>query len=99
MVSSTIARWLKSILTSAGVDTSIFFAHSIRGAAATAASMAGITTQQVLATADWSSASTFRQFSFRGDRVQSHHRGFTISSLSASKSCCDMEPELSEVQS
>jgi len=32
VVSSTIARWLKFILVSAGVDTTIFTAHSTEGA-------------------------------------------------------------------
>jgi integrase len=34
VVSSTIVRWLKSVLLSAGVDTSVFSAHSTRGASA-----------------------------------------------------------------
>ena len=32
VVASTIARWLKSILEAAGIDASIFNAHSVRGA-------------------------------------------------------------------
>ena len=35
VISSTIARWLKSCLQSAGVDTTIFKAHSTRTASAT----------------------------------------------------------------
>ena len=52
VVSSSIAWWLTSVLTSSGVDTSIFSAHSTRGASTSAASLAGVTTQQILSTAD-----------------------------------------------
>jgi hypothetical protein len=47
---------LKSVLTSSGVDTSVFSAHSTRGASTSGASQAGVTTQQILSTADWSTA-------------------------------------------
>lgn len=70
--------------------------HSTRGSSATAASMAGVTK---LAHADWLSVSTFSRFYHSGDQVQSTHRCFSISSLSASKSRCDMDPKPSEVQS
>ena len=63
--SSTIARWLKSILEKAGVDTSIFKAHSVRGAAVTAASNAGVTTCDILNAADWSSQSVFQRFYYK----------------------------------
>ena len=71
VASSTIARWLKSVLASAGVDTHTFSAHSTRGASTSAASMAGLTTKQILDTADWSSESTFKDFYHRGD-VRAH---------------------------
>ena len=99
VVSSSIARWLKSVLTSSGVDTSIFSAHSTRGASTSAASLAGVTTQQILSTADWSSANVFKKFYFRDRQVQTPRQGFNLSALSASKSRCDKEPEPSEVQS
>jgi len=35
--SSTIARWLKTCLTEAGIDTGIFKAHSVRGASSSTA--------------------------------------------------------------
>ena len=99
VVSSSIARWLKSVLASSGVDTSIFGAHSTRGASTSAAALAGVTTQQIMSTADWSSANVFKQFYFRDGQVQSPRASFDLSSLSASKSRCDTEPEPSEVQS
>ena len=62
VMSSTIARWLKSLLESAGVDTSVFNAHSRRGASSTAAANMGITTNDILKVADWSSESVFQGF-------------------------------------
>ena len=32
---STVGRWFKSVLSSAGIDISVFKAHSVRGAAVT----------------------------------------------------------------
>ena len=104
VTSSTIARWLKAVLNSAGVNTSQFSAHSTRGAAASAAAMAGVTTKQILATADWASAGTFKKFYLR--EISSDNRaprqGFDVGLLShssASKSRCDIEPEPDEMQS
>ena len=92
VASSTIARWLKSVLASAGVDISSFSAHSTRGAAASAAAMAGVTTKQILNTADWSSANTFENFYHR-EEVRAHTReAFTMDCLVASKSRSDMSP-------
>ena len=53
--SSTLARWLKSLLGKAGIDTGIFKAHSVRGAATSAAANAGVTTSDILKAADRSS--------------------------------------------
>ena len=39
---SSIARWMKTVLASAGVDTDRFKAHSTRAAAASAAKSAGV---------------------------------------------------------
>ena len=60
--SSTIARWLKSTLEAAGVDTSIFSAHSVRGASSSKAANMGNTTNEILRAADWSSESVFQKF-------------------------------------
>ena len=46
--SSTLARWLKSMMEKAGIDTGIFKAHSVRGAATSAAASAGVTTADIL---------------------------------------------------
>ena len=63
--SSTIARWLKETLTAVGIDTAIFKAHSIRGASTSAASKLGVTTDDILNAADWSSESTFQRFYYK----------------------------------
>jgi len=47
--SSTVARWLKAIMAEAGVDISIFKAHSVRGASYS----------NILDAADWSSEGTY----------------------------------------
>ena len=63
--SSTIARWIKTALSKAGVDTSIFKAHSVRGASTSAAAEAGISIPEILEAADWSNKSTFERFYYR----------------------------------
>ena len=45
--SSTLARWLKSLLEKADIDTGIFKAHSVMGAATSAAANAGVTMADV----------------------------------------------------
>ena len=102
VASSTIARWIKSVLSSAKVDTSVFGAHSTRGASTSKAALSGITMQDILQTADWSSDSTFKQFYFKTSyphSVSVSQSSFSKGVLEPSKSRCDMEPELSEVQS
>ena len=65
ITSSSVARWLKELLQSAGIDTPIFNAHSTRGASTSAASNLGITTNDILRAADWSSESVFQKFYYR----------------------------------
>ena len=59
------ARWLKSLLEASGIDTSIFNAHSVRGASSSAAATAGITTADILKAANWNSESVFQRFYYR----------------------------------
>jgi DNA-binding transcriptional regulator YdaS (Cro superfamily) len=50
-----IARWLRSILEQAGIDSSIFEAHSTHGAASiSTATRGGVTTEDILKAAIWS---------------------------------------------
>ena len=103
MVPSTIARWLKAVLTSADVDTSVFSAHSTRGASSSKAVMSGVTLQAILHTADWSSAGTFKRFYCRIEDSGGVQSGQAFSSavlqVATSNSRCDMEPEPYEMQS
>ena len=66
MSSSTIVRWLKTVLKLAGIDVSIFGAHSVRGASSSTAMNMGITTNDILKAADWSSKSIFQKFYYKG---------------------------------
>ena len=65
VTSQRIAHWIKDFLSEAGVDTTIFKAHSVRGASTSAALTKGVSIQDILHTADWSSDSTFRRFYYR----------------------------------
>ena len=60
--SSSIARWMKTVLASAGVDTDQFKAHSTRSAATSAAKSAGVSLRDIMTMADWSRESTFTPF-------------------------------------
>lgn len=67
---STIARWLKLVLSESGIDVSKFKAHSFRGASTSAAKNAGVSLKDILKTANWSSASTFHKFYFKEVETQ-----------------------------
>ena len=60
--SCSIARWLKCFMEEAGIDISIFKAHSVRGASCSSAAGAGVTTKDILDAADWSAEGTFQRF-------------------------------------
>lgn len=65
VVSSTVSRWIVSGLKMAGIDTEKFGAHSTRGAATSASKKLGVAMRDILATAGWSSDSTFSKFYHR----------------------------------
>ena len=60
--SCTIARWLKTVLGNSGIDTTIFKAHSTRGASTSKANKFGLSIKQIMEKANWKSASTFYNF-------------------------------------
>jgi len=100
VTSSTIARWLKTCLSEAGIDTGIFKAHSIRGASSSKAAAVGITTADILQAADWSSASTFQKFYLRPTQVEGGQFSFGKAVLllgEASNLHVDMEMEPSKM--
>ena len=59
------------MLSNAGSNTDTFEAHSVLSASVTAAANAGITTNDILEAADWSTASVFQKFYYKptGDTV------------------------------
>ena len=86
ITSSTIARWLKQIMVDAGIDTGIFKAHSVRSASTSAASTQGVTTEDILGAADWSTESSFQRFYYK----PVHDATFAKSVLSATNNTIDM---------
>lgn len=62
---ATIARWLKKILVSSGIDISVFSAHSYRGASASCAYNHGVSIEEIMSKASWSNAKTFKDFYFK----------------------------------
>ena len=59
---NTISRWIKCFIGSAGVDTSVFSAHSTRGAAASKAATSGLSINAILRAGCWAAESTFNRF-------------------------------------
>lgn len=59
---NTIARWLKNVMAKAGIDTSVYKAHSTRAAVTSAAKGKQVPIDTILSTAGWSSESTFARF-------------------------------------
>ena len=62
---STILRWILEVLHNAGIDTSVFRSHSTRSATATAASSRGVSSADIMRSADWTTESTFTRFYYR----------------------------------
>ena len=62
---ATVARWIKSVLAAAGIDTSVFKPHSVRGASVTHKYVQGVPVVDILRMADWSNEHTFRKFYLR----------------------------------
>jgi integrase len=59
---NTLAKHLKRVLGAAGVDTNQFSAHSFRSASTSKALAVGVSIEDILARATWSSSSTFCKF-------------------------------------
>ena len=65
VTSSSVAKWMKSVLELPGIDTSIFTAHSVLGASTLGALNQGISIPDILKMASWSNESTFQKFYYR----------------------------------
>ncbi|KAM4698712.1 uncharacterized protein WCC33_014250 [Rhinophrynus dorsalis] len=63
--SATLARWIRWVMQLAGIDVSLFGAHSTRGAMASKTISLGGRLEDILRAADWSRESTFREFYFK----------------------------------
>jgi integrase len=58
----TIARWIKTVMGKAGIDTSCYAAHSTRSASTSAASSTKLPIDIIMKAAGWSSETTFQRF-------------------------------------
>ena len=58
----TVSRWIKQILNLAGIDTTVFKAHSTRAAAVSKAHQEGISVSEIMKNACWTNESTFQRF-------------------------------------
>ena len=63
--SSTISRWIKCTLTMAGIDTSVFSAHSNCSAATSTAGRHTLPFKDIMKAASWRRESTFRKFYYK----------------------------------
>ena len=58
----TISRWIKNVLTDAGIDTTRYHAHSTRAERTSAANATSLSIDSIMDAAGWSSENTFRKF-------------------------------------
>ena len=59
---ATLARWLVTVLGSAGINTDLFKAHSYRSASTSDARSKGVSLSDIMKTANWKSTSVFAKF-------------------------------------
>lgn len=76
VTSQTVARWIKKVMTDAGIDTNIFSAHSTRSAATSAAKSVGMSLTGIMNAAGWSNSGTFHKFYHR--TVNSDNFGLSV---------------------
>ena len=62
ITTSTLARWLKFTIHSAGIDSFLYKAHSTRAASTSKAFRNGISCSEILKQAKWTNVSTFSRF-------------------------------------
>ena len=58
-------NWVKTVLKDAGINTSVFTVHSTKSVSTSAAISDGVSLQEILFQADWSSSRTFNKHYFR----------------------------------
>ena len=59
VTTQTLALWLKSVLSQAGIDTNQLSAHSYRGAGLSSAQAKGASIEKIVSYGDWKNAETF----------------------------------------
>lgn len=59
---STLSRWIKTVMEEAGIDASIFKTHSTRAASSSSARDNNVNIDDIMKTAGWSNASTFKKY-------------------------------------
>ena len=62
VTTSTILRWIKSVLFEAGINVSIFKAHSTRAASCSKAKREGVPIKEILKHAGWRNNRTFEKY-------------------------------------
>ena len=62
---ATVTRWLCDVLIAAGIDSTIFKAHSTRAASTSAAAKKHLPLDDILKMGDWTSPSTFQRFYYK----------------------------------
>jgi hypothetical protein len=61
----SVARWLQSMMQEAGIDTSIYKAHSTRGASTSKAKTIGLSAKEIMERANWTRELTFKRYYYR----------------------------------
>ena len=71
VTTDALARWIKSVLHSSGIDTSVFKAHSVRSASSSHAYDRGVQNSDILRAADWTNEKTFKKYYLRSCEASS----------------------------
>ena len=58
----TLARWIRTVMCAAGVDTDLFKAHSVRSASVSKAKACHVPIDDIMRKAGWSNVETFRKY-------------------------------------
>ena len=62
VTNSTVSRWIKYVMSAAGINCDIFKAHSVRSASTSKAFLNNVCIQDILKVAGWTNAKTFAQY-------------------------------------
>ena len=62
VVSTTISRWIKTVMRLSGINVDLYKSHSTRGASTSKANFSGVPLAEIMKVAGWSSAQTFAEY-------------------------------------